>query len=142
VFERADVLLKKLIAKKGVDILSAPRLTTRSGQRAVVEIGGGEPGSRSTGFRAEVLPSIRGSGPEIELELVARIGTLVGTRLGDGQPVVATRELKTNVTLSSGRTCICGGHAMKEGRTLLIAVTASIVDESALVPAKGPGTIR
>jgi beta-lactamase regulating signal transducer with metallopeptidase domain len=140
VFERADVLLKKLIAKKGVDILSAPRLTTRSGQRAVVEIGGGEPGSRSTGFRAELLPSIRGSGPEIDLELVARIATLVGMRLGDSKPVVATRDLKTNVTLSSGRTCICGGHAMKEGRSLLIAVTASIVDDPALSPKKPAGS--
>jgi hypothetical protein len=135
--KRADALLKELTAKKGVDILSAPRLTTRSGQRAVVEIGGGEPGSPATGFRVEVLPSIRGTGPEINLELVTRIDALVGMRLGDGKPRVATRVLKTNVTLASGRMWMSRGYMPKKGRTLLIAVTASIVDESALVQ-QGP----
>ncbi|HZJ17695.1 MAG TPA: hypothetical protein VFD27_21760 [Chthoniobacteraceae bacterium] len=134
--KRADALLKALTAKSGVDILSAPRLTTRSGQRAVVEIGGGELGSPSTGFRVEVLPSARGTGPEINLELVTRIDALVGMRLGDGKPRLATRVLKTNVTLASGRTFMSRGYMPKKGRILLIAVTAFVVDGSELVPAK------
>lgn len=101
-----ESLLRKIKEAKGVNLLSAPRVTTRSGQRAVIEIIREfryptefefDPGAkvitpkafetRNIGVTLEVEPKVRIDGP-IELELVPQVVRLEGyMRASDGQPV-------------------------------------------------------
>lgn len=137
--KQADVLLKKLIAKKGADILSAPRVTTRSGQRAIIEIGNA-PTPPGAGFNFDVTPRIFGNGSEIEVDFTATRTSADEDRRIDGKPVAKTRVVKSNVKLTSGQTCISLSRADAKGRLLLIAVTASIVDAPPPSPKKSAGS--
>ncbi|MEI9895977.1 MAG: hypothetical protein WDN28_19435 [Chthoniobacter sp.] len=112
-------LLQKLKQAKGVDLLSAPRVTTRSGQRAVIEIirefryptefqfekerGIQLPTAfetRNLGVTLEIDPIV--SGEVIDLQLVPQVVELEGyMRAGDGQPVplLNGRSVGANMTL-------------------------------------------
>ena len=133
--KRADVLLKKLTAKTGVDVLSAPRVTTRSGQRAIIEIANA-PSPPGPGIKFEATPRVSENGLEIEVDFTATRTTVDEDRKIDGTPVAKTRVVKSKVKLASGQTCIFLSHAEGKDRPMLIAVTASIVDDHALPPPK------
>ena len=131
--KNADELLDALMTKKGVNILSAPRVLTRSGQRAMIEIGDA-PSPPAPGLKFEATPRIPGNGSEIEIEFAATQITVDEEHRIDGVPVVKTRVLKSNVKLTSGQTCISLSHEREKGRFLLIAITASIVGSEGRQP--------
>ncbi len=127
--------LKTLTAKKGVDLLSSPRVIARSGQRASIEIGNGaDPKARSSKF--EMLPVVNSDATAIALEFASRTTSLVGNHLSDGKPVETTRVLKTNITMPIGHTHLLFGKAAENGRATLITVTASIVGPDGPPPIK------
>ncbi len=87
-------VMRELNAQKGVDLLSAPRVTTGSGQRAVIEIirefrypteyekdGPGwkekESATRNTGVTFEVLATVRADGT-IDLEMTPSVVEFLG----------------------------------------------------------------
>lgn len=105
---RANGLIQKLTDTKGMTVLSTPRVTTGSGQRAVIEIirevryatefqpdakqqDGLLPTAfetRNVGVTLEVEPVISWDGATIQMNLVPQIVEVVGfTRVRDGQPV-------------------------------------------------------
>lgn len=106
-------LLERIANTVGVQLLSAPRVTTKSGQRAVIEIirevryatefapdakapDGLLPTSfetRNVGVTLEVEPTIGPDGVTIDLQLQPQIVELVGfTRVRDGQPIPPTND--------------------------------------------------
>ncbi len=94
VLNQAEPIFRALLNKKGIEMLSAPRVTTRSGQRCVIEIiremrypitwksrGGKWEGTefetRNVGVTLEAEPSCAEDGA-IDLELAPQIVELVG----------------------------------------------------------------
>jgi beta-lactamase regulating signal transducer with metallopeptidase domain len=123
----ADAFVQKFIdAKFGVTLLSAPRVTTRSGQRAVIEIirevryattfqpdakhpDGLVPTSfetRNVGVTLETEPVIAADGKTVDLTLIPQVVELSGyTRVRDGQsfelsPDVTKRGLERTLDMS------------------------------------------
>jgi beta-lactamase regulating signal transducer with metallopeptidase domain len=101
-------LLARINATTGVDLLSAPRVTTKSGQRAVVEIvrefryptkfqpdqkqpDGLLPTefeTRNVGITLEAEPTVEPDGSSVDLALMPQIVELMGyVRVRDGQPI-------------------------------------------------------
>jgi bla regulator protein BlaR1 len=106
----AEALLRKLNALKGADILSAPRVTTRSQQRAVIEIirefrypteydrKPGQPvtptafETRNCGVTLEVEP-VLGEGGMIDLKLTPELTEFLGfISYPSGETIPVTRE--------------------------------------------------
>ncbi len=131
--ENADAYLKALQAKEGVNVLGAPRIITRSGQRAIIEIADA-PTPPAPGLKFEATPQVSGDGPEIQIDFAATRTVLDDGRQIDSKPVAKSRVLKSNVKLTSGQTCISYLRDIINGRLMLIAVTASIVNGGAFPP--------
>ena len=108
---------RKLQEMKGVDILSAPKVVTLSGQRATIEIGAAKGSPKPAGMKFDVLPTLASDG-SIQLDF-----DYTNASLKEGK--IQTRVLKTNASVPSGHTLLIGG-ASEEGRITLIAVTASL----------------
>lgn len=103
--DKLDAVLRFIAQTKGVDLLSTPRVTTKSGQRAVIEIirefsypvafePGKDPKSmltptafetRNIGVTLEVEPTLGADGSAIDLNLTPQVVELTGyNRVGPG----------------------------------------------------------
>ncbi len=121
---------------KGIDVLSVPKVVTRSKQRAMVEIVrefkypiAWKPGAKKEdawvptahatkhpGLTLAVEPSILRGG-KISLWVAPQILELTGFKdLGHGrkQPIFSDRKVQTNVALQSGQTVILGGFVRED----------------------------
>jgi beta-lactamase regulating signal transducer with metallopeptidase domain len=117
--EQLRTLWKKIEAAKGVDVLSTPRVTTRSGQEAKIEVGrefaykdaDGKPATKQLGAMLTLLPKITGE-HEIDLnvspQIVALEGMVKDAKSGGEQPVFNERKASARVTMASGQTVVLG----------------------------------
>ncbi len=120
--------LQKLNDMKGVDMLSTPKVITRSGQRATMEIGRSKDQLEPPGLKFDVVPTITADG-RIRLVLKYTAGFVESG-------MVRTRTLETSASLASGQTLLIAGEAGDKGRMTLLTVTASVIGPDGLPPAK------
>ena len=134
------LVAKALSEKNGVDLLSTPKVTTRSNQKAIIEIirefkyaTAWKPGekkedawvptnyeTRNTGVTLDVVPKLTNDG-EISLWLTPQVVEFEGFNdIGHGrkQPIFTERKVRANVTLRSGQTVILGG-ALREDQQMV-----------------------
>ena len=127
---------RELHQTKGVDVLSTPKVVTRSGQRAMIEIvrefkypTAWKPGAKKedawmptahaakhTGVTLAVEPSVLRGG-KIGLWVAPQILEFEGFQdLGHGRkkPIFSERKVRTNVALKSGQTVILDGGVREE----------------------------
>ncbi len=114
-----SALWKKIEQAKGVDVLSTPRMTTRSGQEAKIEIGRefaykdaeGKPATKQLGTTLTVIAT-KGGENDIDLELTPQIMELKSmikdAKSGVEQPVFSERKASASVTMMSGQTIVLG----------------------------------
>jgi hypothetical protein len=116
--EQLSTLWKKIESTKGVDVLSMPRVTTRSGQEAKIEVGrkfaykdaSGKPATKQLGTVLTLLPKITGE-HEIALDVSPQIVELEGmVKLESGveRPVFKERKATASVAMMSGQTVALG----------------------------------
>jgi beta-lactamase regulating signal transducer with metallopeptidase domain len=116
--EQLSTLWKKIETTKGVDVLSMPRVTTRSGQEAKIEVGrefaykddSGKPATKQLGTVLTLLPKITGE-HEIDLDVSPQIVELEGmVKLESGveRPVFKERKATASVAMMSGQTVALG----------------------------------
>lgn len=133
----ADEWVTKLEKRKGVDLLSAPKVVTMANQEATIEISQAVrylvPLSNDL-YRAETLdpeqnPGIRltvtprvGAKPEEEVglkihfrsNLIEEMGALEGFTARLGKPVISSREMRTELEAPLGGWIVVGGNAVKK----------------------------
>ena len=135
-----QLVSRALNEKRDVDLLSTPKVTTRSKQRATIEIvrefrypTAWKPGekkedawvptnyeTRNTGVTLEAVPTLATDG-KIILSITPQVVEFEGFKdIGHGrkQPIFSERKVRTNVTLRSGQTVLLGG-ALREDRRMV-----------------------
>ena len=113
---------------EGVETTTTPKITTRSGQRAAVEISAPKVGPPRPGMKFDVLAELAADG-RIQLAFAYT------SEFPDGDKI-KTRVLKSNVSLEPGHTLLLRGTKGAPGRETLVTVTASLVAPEKLDPAK------
>lgn len=109
--EAAEALQKKLAELSGTDILSAPKVTTLSGQTATIKMVQQRTFAElqrpvELGVSFEVTPTV-GEAGSIELEMKPEVVEFVG--YADGMPIISTRTVDSQVKLRNGETVVLGG---------------------------------
>lgn len=119
--EQLSTLWSKIESTKGVDSLSMPRVTTRSGQEAKIEVGrefayqdaDGKPTTKQLGTTLTVVAT-KGGENDIDLELTPQIvefeGLIKDEKTGVEQPIFNERfpRAGTLVKVTSGQTVVLG----------------------------------
>jgi beta-lactamase regulating signal transducer with metallopeptidase domain len=109
-----SAFLKKVEGAKGVDMLAAPRVISRSGQEAMSEISRefaykdseGKAASKNLGTKLTLLPKVTGE-DQIDLNLSPQIVEFEGFlkhASGVEQPIFRERKVTANVSMFSGQT--------------------------------------
>lgn len=111
---------QKFSQTKGVDILSAPNITTNAGQLAVVEIGKGG-AELESGIKISVLPEIESDGIVLNIDFKMTRPP----RKTDREHKMNTSRLSTFASVKDGSTILLRGTTAENGRSIVIAVTAS-----------------
>lgn len=112
-----QVVMRKLSQRKGVDLMSSPRLVAQDGQKATVEVSrsfGPLPGQKeqetgqNTGVTLEMLPEVRDSSA-LDLTLDPKIVEFDGFQddaRGAKKPVFNVRSSHARVSMESGQTAL------------------------------------
>lgn len=123
------MLLNALASNNKARILSTPRLLSRNGEEATIQVGqevpiitsqqttpvtGGTGGVlqsiqyRSTGVILKVRPVIHGD--RVELSVAQEVSNAIATTTGvTNSPTISTRKVDTHLTLKDGATVVLGG---------------------------------
>ena len=153
--EQADEMWRMLQGRPGVDIVSAPAVTTLSGQPATIRNGreyelapGSQPSKRFVGTTFEFLPAYEFKpGAEkqtIDLDLAVQRTTLKeDATIIAGKPVFDEQKTRFAVTIFDHCTVIVYlGPAQREGRELWLLVDAGTIvpGQAAAAPATEPAS--
>lgn len=111
----AVAAVRALAQKEGVELLSAPRITTLSGSAASMTAGQAPAASAQLAAELRVTPTVRDDDRSLALDLQPKVTTTSGFT-----------EATTHVVLDDGATLILSG-LLAQKRELLIIVTARIV---------------
>jgi Flp pilus assembly secretin CpaC len=152
-----SAFLMEVEGAKGVDMLTVPRVTNRSGQESKIEIGhefaykdaAGKASTKNLGTKLTLLPKVIGE-DQIDLDLAPQITEFDGFlkhATGVKQPIFSERKLTANVSITSGQTVVLAfpAHSAKQTtedrsgwlvttktenviKHLMIFVTARLVD--------------
>ena len=130
--EKTAEILAQLNSTKGVEVLSAPSVATRSGQKAIIAIGRdivvnpSDPKKTAfIGIRIAVLPTM--AHPLIDLDVDASLSEQTGS--DHGRPLIETRGGASRVKASSGDTLFFSSKSgAKEGlpREIIFLITPNI----------------
>ncbi len=121
-----QVAVRGLSQRKGIDLMSAPALTTKSGQEAKVEIvrkfayndKAGKPVNMKTGVIFSVLPKIKENG-QLELDMSPQVVEFMGfVEHKDGwkEPSFSDRNVNVSTVLSSGKTVVLELQGRTDGQ--------------------------
>jgi len=141
--EQLSTLWKKIETTKGVDVLSMPRVTTRSGQEAKIEVGRefaykdarGKPATKQLGTTLTVVATKSGEN-DIDLELSPQIVELKGmvkdAKTGVEQPAFNDRitRVSTNVSMTSGRTVVLGFPPTSTKQTMVERTGGTVTQQT------------
>jgi hypothetical protein len=145
--EKVSEVVKQLSIERGLDLVTAPSVTTRSGQRAEISVGremdlpkGSEPPTKFVGTVFEVFPRV-GEGT-IELEAKVNWTSLNSARTeSDGRPSFDERKVATTVSIRDGTAIFLRVGDLPPDRERFVIVQASVVTPTPEL--KGPaGTSR
>jgi beta-lactamase regulating signal transducer with metallopeptidase domain len=111
-----QVVIRGLSQRKGVDLMSAPQVTTKSGQPAKIEVvrefvytdKAGKPIPVNTGVTLSVHPKITDDG-QIELDLTPQVLEFMGFvthKSGWQEPTFSDRKVKVQAEMISGTTMV------------------------------------
>ncbi|MEZ0276338.1 MAG: hypothetical protein ACAH88_15620 [Roseimicrobium sp.] len=111
-----QVVIRGLSQRKGVDLMSAPQVTTRSGQQAKIEVvrefiyknKAGKPIHVNPGVTLSALPRITDDG-QIEIDMTPRVMEFMGFvdhKDGWKEPTFSDRKVKVNAEVTSGKTMV------------------------------------
>ncbi|MEZ0385887.1 MAG: hypothetical protein ACAI34_02380, partial [Verrucomicrobium sp.] len=112
-----QVLIRSLNQRKGVDLLSAPSITTKSGQQARVEVvrkftykdEKNKEAARNPGVTLAVTPRIK-KDDQIALDVSSQIvefeGFVKHKKSGWQEPIFTERKVKINTSLPPGQTVV------------------------------------
>lgn len=110
-----QLFMRRLSSRKGVDLMSTPSVTTRSGQKASIEVArefgmppGTQPPEKKVGIMLDLLPTLK-KADEIELTLNPRIVEFEGFKKnaqGEDEPVFNERKADARLTLNPGQTVL------------------------------------
>jgi type II secretory pathway component GspD/PulD (secretin) len=108
-------IIRSLSQRKGVDLLSSPRLMTSAGQEGKIEVTqdftyndkAGKPVTKKCGVSLAVLAKTTGDN-ELDLRLSPQITTVeyVKRRSGQEEPVLKERKASVNVVMVPGTTSV------------------------------------
>jgi beta-lactamase regulating signal transducer with metallopeptidase domain len=128
--DQLSALWKKIEQAKGVDVLSMPRATTRSGQKAMSEISRefaykdakGKLATKQLGTTLTVIATKSGEN-DIDLELTPQIielkSMIKDAKSGVEQPVFSERKASASVTMMSGQTVVLGLPSTSTKQTMV-----------------------
>jgi general secretion pathway protein D len=115
-----QVVIRALNQKKGVDLLSAPKVTTKSGQRAIIEIV--REFRYPTTFTPPQIPSIASSG-------TAAVNPITGLPIATTVPVVVTPTTPQNFeTRNTGVTLEVEPVVGADGATIDLNLVPQVVE--------------
>jgi beta-lactamase regulating signal transducer with metallopeptidase domain len=138
--DQLSTLWKKIEKTKGLDILSTPRMTTRSGQEAKVEIvrefayrdAEGKPATKQLGTTLTVVAT-KGEENDIDLEVSPQIVELEGmikdAKSGVEQPVFNERipRVSVQIAMTSGQTVVLGFPPTSTKQTIVDSSPEGII---------------
>jgi len=166
-----QTLIRGLNTRKGVDLLSAPKVTTRPGLKAEIEIvrefayqdkasKGSKPAVKKCGVTFTVLPTIT-AGDQLDLDLSSQIVEFEGFvnhRDGRREPIFTERKTTARVTMPSGETLILemaprtdkqlvedtdgAGHVIRSATVFYHRRTLVFVSAAVVDPATGQPRIQ
>ncbi len=128
--DQLSALWKKIEQAIGVDVLSMPRATTRSGQKAMSEISRefaykdaeGKLATKQLGTTLTVIATKSGEN-DIDLELTPQIielkSMIKDAKSGVEQPVFSERKASASVTMMSGQTVVLGLPSTSTKQTMV-----------------------
>ncbi|MBB5035852.1 M56 family metallopeptidase [Prosthecobacter dejongeii] len=132
----AAALIANVSQKAGIDVLSAPRVTTKMGQRAVVEVGHFNPANpeQLVGIRQELVPS-KAAGGKVFIDTKSSFGLEPGEKLISSKFSLPKDWSQVKVYTRNGRAELASGETLVQNlqvggkqMTLLIAATALLPD--------------
>ncbi len=109
-----QLLMRKLSSKKGVDLLSAPQVVTKSGQKASIEVSrefavppGAPKPEKKVGVTLDVLPTLKDDSLELQLKpTIVEFDGFVENAKGVKEPVFSERKADRRLTIQSGQTAL------------------------------------
>ncbi|MGB3119967.1 MAG: M56 family metallopeptidase [Verrucomicrobiales bacterium] len=124
-----QLLLRQMSSTKGVDLMAAPNVTTKSGQEAKIEVcrefaykgESGQDAMKKVGVMLTLLPTISGDN-QIKLGLSPQIVEFDGmakTSGGIEQPVFSDRKTKQSVVMSAGQTVVVEMPSKTDTQTVI-----------------------
>lgn len=111
---QAQLFMRRLSSRKGVDLMSTPSVTTRSGLKASIEVArefvppGKKPLEKKVGVMLDLLPTLK-KADEIELTLNPRIVEFEGFKKnaqGEDEPAFNERQANAILALKPGQTVL------------------------------------
>ncbi|MCD6050019.1 MAG: mecR1 3 [Verrucomicrobia bacterium] len=139
-------LNEQLKTQKGVDILSAPRITTASGLQSSISVGPtltyvtaqGTTNRVTDGVTLEVMPTVDVETKQISLEVIASIKGFLGyTNKPVVMPVFKELSITNSATLLDGQVLVLGDAPtdkdkapIKDGSQLLVLVKVKLTDDA------------
>ncbi|MCW0218954.1 MAG: hypothetical protein OJI67_11585, partial [Prosthecobacter sp.] len=128
----AAALIASVSQKAGIDLLSVPRVTTKMGQRAVVEVGHFNPANpeQRVGIRQELMPS-KANGGKVFIETKSSLGLEPGNTLIPPKFSLPKDWSQVNAYTISGKAELASGETLvqhlqvgEKQMTLLISAIA------------------
>lgn len=126
----AAALIASVSQKAGIGLLSAPRVTTKMGQRAVVEVGHFNPANpeQRVGIRQELMPS-KADGGKVFIETKSSLGLESGETLISSKFSLPKDWSQVNVYTSNGKAELASGetlvqHLQVGGKQMTILISA------------------
>jgi bla regulator protein blaR1 len=137
--DQFDALWKKIKKTRGVDILNMPRVTTRSGRVAKIEMvrefayrdPEGKPATKQLGTTLRVVATKKGEN-DIALELTPQIVELDGIEVEP--PLFKEQKATANASLTSGQTVVLGFPPNSTKQTVIDSSPEGVFTRTSNIP--------
>ncbi len=145
------VVIRMLSQQKGVDLLSAPGVTTRFGQQATVEVlrhSVADP-DEFAGVRASISAQLKNWQIEVAVQADMGVAFRDGKRLTSWSDALLDASVKINHLTASRTARLDDGHTMllpvgntEPNRQVILCVTAQLIDPSGQAKVMTPDKLR
>jgi beta-lactamase regulating signal transducer with metallopeptidase domain len=131
-----QTLIRKLSQKKGVDLLTMPRATVRSGQKASMEVTREfasppeqKPSGQKVGVTLDVLPTLLDK-DSLELTMTPRLVEFEGfskAEKGERKPIYSKRKADTSTKMKPGQTALIDIGSRNDSQTIEDHVDGKVI---------------